>query len=298
MRQSSVHRRLRHREAAWTCNYNFFFPFQRSHLSAWRGRPGGRREPRRPAHSLPTASLDRLLLCGLGPGQPPQLVFSNCHVAHCHALSSLQQSPEVRGPHSGPAAQREAECLSPPHPPPYFLTAKDGKMTPALLVGGQFTPRLHQWALAPGHGCQRGIKQGLLSSCSCKIVLPLAAALQGAEAHTRKIKARGKREAPPGGHQASTQACDQSHPLCSVPDPLRWDNYVVPEKRPWGFHCRPWLRLLESYRLPRGPPVLVLSPPEGVQQPQKPPQQVKQGLGWQPCPFQPKWYGYHLWCYG
>lgn len=85
-------------------------------------------------------------------------------------------------------------------------------MTPALLVGGQFTALLHQQALAPGHGCRRGIKQGRLSSCSRKIVLPLAAALQGAEAHTRTTKASGKREVPPGGHQEQTQACDQSHP--------------------------------------------------------------------------------------
>lgn len=161
---------------------------------AWR-EEGAQEACPQPAHSLPTASLDRLLLCGLGPGQPPQLVFSDCHVAHCHALSSLQQSPEVRGPHSGPAAQRKAECLSPPH-------CKGWKNSPALLVGGHFIPLLHQQALAPGHGCQGGIKQGPLSSCSCKIVLPLAAALQGAEAHTRKIKASGKREAPPGGHQA------------------------------------------------------------------------------------------------
>lgn len=155
-------------------------------------------------------------------------------------------------------------------------------MTPALLVGGQFTALLHQRALAPGHGCRRGIKQGRLSSCSRKIVLPLAAALQGAEAHTRTTKASGKREVPPGGHQEQTQACDQSRPLCSVADPARWDDYVVPGKRPGGFHCGPRLRPPESYRLPRDPPVLVLSFPEGAQQPQK---RMKQGVAGSPAPF-------------
>ena len=65
----------------------FFFSFQKSHFSVWRGRPEGGGSP----GGLPTACLDRLLPSRSGPGPPPQPVYSDCHVACCCALSRLQK---------------------------------------------------------------------------------------------------------------------------------------------------------------------------------------------------------------
>lgn len=259
-----------------------FFPFQKSHTSVWRGRPGGKGQPGKLAHRLPRLIASLWLRAGAACS-----ASFNCHVARCRALSSRQPIPEVRG---FPQTQLPKGRLS---VLPLLLLLLLRPPPPASLqsfaCGWPVRPSSSQpssWLWLPeGHEARPA-----LILCSCKIVLPLAAATQGAEAHTT-----GKGEAPPRGHKEQTQVCDQSHRLCPIPpSPCKTGQRGGTRKEAWGFSLQ---TLAEASRAPQasqGASQPVLGPPEWVQHPQMPPQRRMEGLSRLPSPSPSKARGYHL----
>lgn len=83
--------------------------------------------------------------------------------------------------------------------------------------------------------------------CSYNIALPLLLLYREQRPTQGKIKATGKGEAAAEATGSERRPVSRAGPSAlSQPEPAGLDTSVVPGKKPWGFHCRPWLRSPES----------------------------------------------------